>query len=159
MTRRPAIIAAAVLAAFGLTVAIPAADAITVKTRQCVKEARLRLKTRTVDARNAARADFASEFSSCFGPGAECASTCQNEQADCQLPFATNQATAGDVCRSKFDDALDTCRTNVDPQACASVARLTQFACLQLAAAAAAPGLQGCSAEFSDCVGACASAQ
>lgn len=159
MTRRTAFIAAAAIAAFGFTASVQTADALTIKTRQCVKEARVRLKQRTVDARTEARAAFASEFASCFGPGAQCASDCQAEQAGCQQPFNDAASAARATCKAQFDAALAACRNpeEADPQACAAAARLTQFACNQVAAADAAPGLQGCNAQFSDCVGACAS--
>lgn len=159
MTRRPVFIAAAALAVFGLTVSVQTADAITAKTRQCVKEARARLKTRTVEARDAAREAFATEFTSCFGPGAECASGCMDAQAECQEPFNDAAKAARDVCKANFDKALDDCRaaSEPDPVQCASAARLTQFACNQDAAADAAPGLQGCSNEFGQCTAACAS--
>lgn len=160
MTRRIAF-AAAALAVFGLTASVQTADAITAKTRQCVKEARVRLKERTVDARNAARDQFASEFTSCFGPGAECASACMAAQAACQTPFNEAADTTRALCKANFDAALDGCRAEgeTDPVQCASAARLTQFACNQDAASDAAPGLQGCAQEFGQCTAACASSR
>jgi hypothetical protein len=159
MTRRPAIIAAAALAVFGLVTIAPTANALTTKTKQCVKEARARLKAQNLNDRNAARATYNSEFTSCFGPGADCASACLNDQAICQKPFNDAALAARDVCKANFDAALDDCRDpqEADPTQCASVARLVQFACNQDAAAGAAPGLQGCSSQFSECTAACAS--
>ncbi len=161
MTRRPAIIAAAVLIVFGITASVQTADAITAKTRQCVKEARTRLKTRTVDARNEARAAFSTEFTSCFGPGAECASGCLADQASCQAEINEGVADERDNCKAEFEKDLDDCRQPGvgDPVACASDARLTQFACNQAVAASIAAPLQGCSTEFGQCTAACASAR
>lgn len=161
MTRRPALIAAAALAVFGLTTFVQTADAITAKTRQCVRDARQRLRQRTTEARVEARDKFSDEFTSCFGPGADCASACMTAQAVCQEPFNTAAATARGNCAAKFQEDLDKCRLpgELDPQQCASAARLVQFACNQEAAADAAPGIQGCNDEFGQCTAACASAR
>jgi hypothetical protein len=159
MTRRPSIIAAAALAVFGLIAFAPTANALTTKTKACVKAARAKLKSSQAECRNTARSEYSTDFTSCFGPGAECASGCMSDQSSCIADVNASVAGARDNCKAAFETDLDNCRDDLDPTACASTARLTQFASNQAVAASLAGPLDSCNVEFSECTAACASAR
>jgi hypothetical protein len=144
---------------FGLVTIAPTANALTTKTKACVKAARAKLKTGQADCRSQARTAYASDFTSCFGPGADCAGACMTAQAKCVADTNATVTGARATCADNLSNDLDACRDDLDPTACASTARLTKFACDQAVAASIAGPLDACTVEFSDCTGACASAR
>lgn len=148
------------------------AFAITAKTRQCVQGARRAQRTCLTSSRSACRATFATDYATCFGPGADCARACQAEQATCQSPAREVQARctgSGELdvpgddvvsCREQQTIDNDACDafTDVDARrACRGEAALKALACQQRCQAEVQPAFQICNADFSDCVGACAS--
>lgn len=157
MTRRLTVLA---VAAFGLVIGVQNASALTQETRTCIKNTRNTLKTCRAEATQACRTTFQSDFQSCFGPGAACATACSAAQNACQAPAAETQVACNESCGGTFDAALDACRELGSPEArldCTSRARLDAFTCRQACALAAQPALQDCSNGFSECLQSCAS--
>ena len=173
MTRRFA--SATLLTAAGLLALASGAEAVSSRTRLCISQARLARRACVTQC----SADFQKLYSSCFGPGADCAAKCISEQSNCLLdPIAARTACQKDTdpnpndgvqqgaCSVRQRDALECCadttctgseRLDPDPIQCASKARLAAIACQADCQLYYAPQVQDCNTDFNDCTGACAS--
>lgn len=166
MTRRLA--SATLLTAVSLFALATAAEAISSRTRLCIKatrDARKRCVT-------TCGTDFQTTFSSCFGPGAGCAAACIATQSNCLLdPVSDRAACQKDTdpdpgngipegaCAARQRAALEDCTGPeiTDPVRCASDARLEGLRCIQACQLLYAPAIQQCNDDFNECTQACAS--
>ncbi|HJQ84599.1 MAG TPA: hypothetical protein VKA21_11010 [Candidatus Binatia bacterium] len=171
MTRRFASVT--LLSILGLLAVVSTAEAVSSRTRLCIKAAR--------DARKrcvlTCGTDFQGTFASCFGPGADCAAGCITEQSNCLLdPVSArtacqkdtdpnpNDGIAQGACSVRLRDDLECCgdatcpdQLDPDPIQCASKARLKGIECNQDCQLLYAPQTQACSTQFNDCTQSCAS--
>lgn len=171
MTRRLA--SAVMVGALGLVVFATGAEAISSRTRLCIAATKTARRSCVLQCGT----DFQTTFSSCFGPGADCAAACIGQQSQCLLgPVAARASCQKDsdpnpgdgvdqgACVVKQRDALQCCadatcpsKLDPDPVACASAARLAALRCTQDCQLIYAPSIQACSTAFNDCTQACAS--
>jgi hypothetical protein len=174
MTRRLA--SATLLTAVGLLVFASAAQALSSRTKLCISAARNAKKAcvrQCIDS-------YSNTFTSCFGPGADCAAACIREQSACLVdpvaartacqkdtdPFPANGIDEG-ACNVKLRDALECCsdptcdfsdgHADADALACASRVRLEALVCANNCEILFAPQIQVCNTQFNDCTQACAS--
>jgi hypothetical protein len=174
MTRRLTLVALVAFIAVAGT-----AHALTSRTRLCISKAKAaRLSCRTM-ALQACNTDFTNAFTSCFGPGADCAAACISAQASClTTPVSSRTACQKDTdpnpsdgviegaCATRLKDDLTCCtdpkcvlenNLSTDPLVCASNARLDNFKCVQDCQLVYQPAVDQCNSSFNDCTQACAS--
>jgi hypothetical protein len=139
--------------ALGLCLTATGAHALSLRTKECIAATRTERRTCVTQCTETSR----NRYASCFGPGAACAAACIGEQSTCQTDPANAQIECGRNCNTALRSALALCVDQPDPVACADNARLDGLKCTQACALAAAPALQICSRNFSECVETCAS--
>jgi hypothetical protein len=159
---------AAAVAALLAAGTVHAASPITLK---CISSEAQTLKTTIANA----RAAFRTNKAACFGPGQQCASTCQslndttcndpsnttggavgiaNETTACDNTCAATQKTAIDACRSDFVNNL----INQDQlDMCANAARLANANCKIACTGTFAAARLACSQAYNACLASCAS--
>jgi hypothetical protein len=156
MTRPTIVAVLAVAAGVGLTATASEAGRRG-GTGRCIAAARL--------ARNqcfqTCTATFQTDFLGCFGKGKSCAQTCLTAKLLCESgPLKTQEECASDPknpqsCRAQLQSALQACKTNPDPSACADVAQLAALKCRQACVDAAEPQLSDCGDAFRLCLRSC----
>jgi hypothetical protein len=174
MVRR--LVTTTLIAALALVVAAPAVHAVSSRTRLCISASRKARKNCVVTCGT----DFQNSYVNCFGPGADCAALCLQQQSDCLLgPVTARTACEKDTdpnpsdgvvqgaCSDRLRAALECCadstctaaqgRLDPDPIACASKARIQGIQCNDDCVLLYAPQVQGCNSGFNDCTASCAS--
>jgi hypothetical protein len=149
------------IAALGLALVAGPAAAYTKTTAACIKTTRNAYKQCLVTCKG----QLSTNLPQCFGPGAACATACQNGQNACQLGTEANPgpaaalAAANVECQSTQQAAITACKAG-DPNvqdSCIADAKSAGLQCKLAARAAAAPGLADCSNAFNECLQTCAS--
>lgn len=133
--------------------AASAAEAVSLRTRQCVQASRATRRVCTEQC----TADSRGAYAACFGPGTACASACVARQAACQERPLQVRIDCQGGCNSRLRSALASCRDASDALACADRARLAALECNHGCQLAAAPALQACNRLLRECSRTCPS--
>jgi hypothetical protein len=157
MTRRFAVATAAFVALSSFALHVPEAGAFTSVTKQCLNSAKTNFSNNKKSAATSITSQYLADRAACFGPGQQCANTCQATLNGCSAPFNTTRTTCNVNCNATFKTQVGGCSTNADPLGCATTARIVRLNCSNGCSVTEQPLLDGCNSAYSDCVQQCAS--